>query len=101
MLSELEHTFTELQKQRQDSTPSLCQLPPHWSDRLEMTQNSFRAKEPILALRRALLSLGSGYELQLPICSLFTMSSLLLVPQSGLEAANEAWVSICVLQAHV
>ncbi|XP_030212900.1 serine/threonine-protein kinase ATR [Gadus morhua] len=63
MLSELEHTFTELQKQRQDSTPSLSQLPPHWSDRLEMTQNSFRAKEPILALRRALLSLGSG-----PMC---------------------------------
>lgn len=58
MLSELEHTFTELQKQRQRSTPKLSQLPPHWSDRLEMTQNSFRAKEPILALRRALFSLG-------------------------------------------
>ncbi|TNN78302.1 Serine/threonine-protein kinase ATR [Liparis tanakae] len=36
----------------------LGHLPPHWSDRLEMTQNSFRAKEPVLALRRALLSLG-------------------------------------------
>ncbi|XP_058471109.1 serine/threonine-protein kinase ATR isoform X2 [Solea solea] len=59
MLSELEHTFTELQKQRENSTPCLTQLPPHWADRLEMTQNSFRAKEPILALRRALLSLGS------------------------------------------
>lgn len=58
MLSELEHTFTELQKQKEHATPSLSQLPPHWSDRLEMTQNSFRAKEPILALRRALLSLG-------------------------------------------
>lgn len=58
MLSELEHTFTELQKQKEHSTPSFSQLPPHWSDRLEMTQNSFRAKEPILALRRALLSLG-------------------------------------------
>uniref|UniRef100_H3DQ41 Serine/threonine-protein kinase ATR n=1 Tax=Tetraodon nigroviridis TaxID=99883 RepID=H3DQ41_TETNG len=58
MLSELEHTFTELQKQKEHSTPSLSQLPPHWSDRLDMTQNSFRAKEPILALRRALLSLG-------------------------------------------
>lgn len=58
MLSELEHTFTELQKQRECSTPSLSQLHPHWSDRLEMTQNSFRAKEPILALRRALFSLG-------------------------------------------
>ncbi|XP_071768484.2 serine/threonine-protein kinase ATR [Centroberyx gerrardi] len=63
MLSELEHTFTELQKQREGSAPSLSQLPLHWSDRLEMTQNSFRAKEPILALRRALLSLGSG-----PVC---------------------------------
>uniref|UniRef100_A0A3Q3H1G2 Serine/threonine-protein kinase ATR n=1 Tax=Labrus bergylta TaxID=56723 RepID=A0A3Q3H1G2_9LABR len=59
MLSELEHTFTELQKQRECSAPSLSQLPPHWSDRLEMTQNSFRAKEPILALRRALFSLGT------------------------------------------
>ncbi|XP_035466143.2 serine/threonine-protein kinase ATR [Scophthalmus maximus] len=59
MLSELEHTFTELHKQRDRSTANLGQLPPHWSDRLEMTQNSFRAKEPILALRRALLSLGS------------------------------------------
>ncbi|XP_041828514.1 serine/threonine-protein kinase ATR isoform X3 [Melanotaenia boesemani] len=57
MLSELEHTFTELQKHRQGSAPSLSQLPPHWSDRLEMTQNSFRAKEPILALHRALLSI--------------------------------------------
>eukprot|EP00064_Thunnus_orientalis_P014791 superscaffoldBa00002629_g14838 len=59
MLSELEHTFTELQKWRKGPTTSLNQLPPHWSDRLEMTQNSFRAKEPVLALRRALLSLGS------------------------------------------
>lgn len=59
MLSELEHTFTELQKQKEQSAPKLSQLPPHWSERLEMTQNSFRAKEPILALRRALLSLGS------------------------------------------
>uniref|UniRef100_A0A3Q1CTD3 Serine/threonine-protein kinase ATR n=1 Tax=Amphiprion ocellaris TaxID=80972 RepID=A0A3Q1CTD3_AMPOC len=58
MLSELEHSFTELQKHKEGSTPSLSQLPPHWSDRLEMTQNSFRAKEPVLALRRALLSLG-------------------------------------------
>lgn len=58
ILGELEHTFTQLQKLGDCSTPSLRQLPPHWSDRLEMTQNSFRAKEPILALRRALLSLG-------------------------------------------
>lgn len=58
MLSELEHTFTELQKNKEDYATSLNKLPPHWSDRLEMTQNSFRAKEPILTLRRALLSLG-------------------------------------------
>ncbi|XP_049917731.1 serine/threonine-protein kinase ATR [Epinephelus moara] len=58
MLSELEHSFTELQNQKECSTPTLSQLPPHWSDRLEMTQNSFRAKEPILALRRALLNLA-------------------------------------------
>ncbi|KAM4723913.1 serine/threonine-protein kinase ATR [Anableps anableps] len=57
MLSELEHAFTELQETRDSSTPSLTKLPPHWSDRLEMTQNSFRAKEPILAVRRSLLSL--------------------------------------------
>ncbi|XP_077417783.1 serine/threonine-protein kinase ATR isoform X2 [Vanacampus margaritifer] len=59
MLSELEHTFTELQTREEGSSPSLGQLPSHWSDRLEMTQKSFRAKEPILALRRALLSLQS------------------------------------------
>ncbi|XP_054652391.1 serine/threonine-protein kinase ATR isoform X2 [Dunckerocampus dactyliophorus] len=59
MLSEMEHTFTELQKQEEGSAPSLRQLPSHWSDRLEMTQKSFRAKEPILALRRALLGLQS------------------------------------------
>lgn len=58
MLSELEHTFTKLQNQDR-SSPGPSPLPPHWSDRLEMTQNSFRAKEPVLALRRALLSLGS------------------------------------------
>lgn len=57
MLSELEHAFTELRGARDGSAPSLGKLPPHWSDRLEMTQNSFRAKEPILAVRRALLSL--------------------------------------------
>nr|XP_057946886.1 serine/threonine-protein kinase ATR isoform X2 [Doryrhamphus excisus] len=59
MLSEMEHTFTELQKQEEGSAPSLRQLLSHWADRLEMTQKSFRAKEPILALRRALLSLQS------------------------------------------
>lgn len=59
MLSELEHAFTDLQKQKSQSTSTTLQLPLHWSERLEMTQNSFRAKEPILALRRALLSLGT------------------------------------------
>ncbi|KAM9356452.1 serine/threonine-protein kinase ATR isoform 2-T2 [Pholidichthys leucotaenia] len=63
MLSELEHTFTELMKHRENSSLKLSQMPPHWSDRLEMTQNSFRAKEPILALRRALLNLGTQ-----PVC---------------------------------
>ncbi|XP_012731184.2 serine/threonine-protein kinase ATR [Fundulus heteroclitus] len=57
MLSELEHAFTELRETSGGSAPALAKLPPHWSDRLEMTQNSFRAKEPILAVRRALLSL--------------------------------------------
>uniref|UniRef100_A0AAY5KRD1 Serine/threonine-protein kinase ATR n=1 Tax=Esox lucius TaxID=8010 RepID=A0AAY5KRD1_ESOLU len=60
MLRELEHAFTDLQRQRKCHTPSPATLPPDWPDRLEMTQNSFRAKEPILALRRALLSLNSG-----------------------------------------
>lgn len=60
MLSELEHAFTDLQRQREGHAPSSATLPSHWPDRLEMTQNSFRAKEPILALRRALLSIGSG-----------------------------------------
>ncbi|KAL1022226.1 hypothetical protein UPYG_G00023920 [Umbra pygmaea] len=60
MLSELEHAFTGLQRQEEGHTPTPATLPPHWPDRLEMTQNSFRAKEPILALRRALLCLNSG-----------------------------------------
>nr|XP_046179436.1 serine/threonine-protein kinase ATR [Oncorhynchus gorbuscha] len=60
MLSELEHAFTDLQRQREGHAPSTATLPSHWPDRLEMTQNSFRAKEPILALRRALLSIGSS-----------------------------------------
>ncbi|XP_045063840.1 serine/threonine-protein kinase ATR isoform X2 [Coregonus clupeaformis] len=60
MLSELEHAFTDLQRQRESHAPNTATLPSHWPDRLEMTQNSFRAKEPILALRRALLSIGTG-----------------------------------------
>ncbi|KAB5535968.1 hypothetical protein PHYPO_G00123940 [Pangasianodon hypophthalmus] len=58
MLSELEHAFTELQKESEGSKASELML--NWDDRLLMTQNSFRAKEPILALRRALLSLSKG-----------------------------------------
>ncbi|KAG2462678.1 ATR kinase, partial [Polypterus senegalus] len=55
-LCELEHVFWELQKEgarEMELTQTL-----KWQARLEMTQNSFRAKEPILALRRALLSLA-------------------------------------------
>ncbi|KAM6960680.1 serine/threonine-protein kinase ATR [Aplochiton taeniatus] len=63
MLRELEHTFTDLLKQRQGAPPNPTLLTQDWPERLEMTQNSFRAKEPILALRRALLSLTS-----LPVC---------------------------------
>ncbi|XP_047662216.1 serine/threonine-protein kinase ATR isoform X3 [Tachysurus fulvidraco] len=58
MLSELEHAFTELQKESEGSKARELML--NWDDRLIMTQNSFRAKEPILALRRALLSLSKG-----------------------------------------
>ncbi|XP_067098811.1 serine/threonine-protein kinase ATR [Osmerus mordax] len=59
MLSELEHAYSDLQRQKGSSASSPLLLPHHWPDRLEMTQNSFRAKEPILALRRAMLSLSS------------------------------------------
>ncbi|KAM8833099.1 serine/threonine-protein kinase ATR [Synchiropus picturatus] len=59
MLSELEHTFAELNKQKDLHKVNFNQVSLHWSDRLEMTQKSFRAKEPLLSLRRALLSLGS------------------------------------------
>ncbi|XP_053507281.1 serine/threonine-protein kinase ATR [Ictalurus furcatus] len=58
MLSELEHAFTEMQKETEGSKASELML--NWDDRLLMTQNSFRAKEPILALRRAVLSLSKG-----------------------------------------
>ncbi|KAF5895245.1 Serine/threonine-protein kinase ATR, partial [Clarias magur] len=58
MLSELEHAFTEMQKETEASRASALML--NWDDRLLMTQNSFRAKEPILAFRRALLSLSKG-----------------------------------------
>ncbi|XP_060098281.1 serine/threonine-protein kinase ATR [Heteronotia binoei] len=54
MLCELEHSIAPM-LQQPDSDNSKDSL--NWHARLEMTQNSYRAKEPILALRRALLSL--------------------------------------------
>lgn len=100
MLSELEHTFTELQKQKENSTPSISQLPPYWSHRLEMTQNSFRAKEPILALRRALLSLGPQYGHTGPHGSIAARVGVFLpltIPAfvcrpSGTELVGECWL---------
>lgn len=63
MLCELEHSFSELQKESTEAGRSKKPEPKlNWDARLLMTQNSFRAKEPILALRRALLSLSKGYE---------------------------------------
>lgn len=59
MLCELEHAFTELQKESTEKKP---EPKLNWDARQLMTQNSFRAKEPILALRRALLNLSKGYE---------------------------------------
>ncbi|KAG5847372.1 hypothetical protein ANANG_G00125340 [Anguilla anguilla] len=61
MLSELEHAFTDLEKQWQKGAgPQDGEQTLNWQARLEMTQNSFRAKEPILALRRAMLSFSKG-----------------------------------------
>uniref|UniRef100_A0A7M4E020 Serine/threonine-protein kinase ATR n=1 Tax=Crocodylus porosus TaxID=8502 RepID=A0A7M4E020_CROPO len=54
MLCELEHCIGPL-FQESDGDHGKDSL--NWCARIEMTQNSFRAKEPILALRRALLSL--------------------------------------------
>lgn len=55
MLCELEHSIRPLLQQplADNSKDAL-----NWLARLEMTQNSYRAKEPILALRRALISLN-------------------------------------------
>ncbi|KAK7904072.1 hypothetical protein WMY93_016679 [Mugilogobius chulae] len=44
MLSELEHTFTDLLEQK--STPQTPQLPLHWSERLEMTRTLSGPKNP-------------------------------------------------------
>ncbi|XP_076837125.1 serine/threonine-protein kinase ATR isoform X2 [Brachyhypopomus gauderio] len=61
MLSELEHAFTELHKGAGAARDARTSEPVlGWDSRLLMMQNSFRAKEPILALRRALLSLSKG-----------------------------------------
>ncbi|XP_075124962.1 serine/threonine-protein kinase ATR [Leptodactylus fuscus] len=60
MLCELEHSVKML---LQDSAGDSNTDSLKWPARLEMTQNSYRAREPILALRRALLTVGkrSGY----------------------------------------
>ncbi|KAG8511432.1 Serine/threonine-protein kinase ATR, partial [Galemys pyrenaicus] len=56
MLCELEHSIRPLFHQSPGENSQEDSL--NWVARLEMTQNSYRAKEPILALRRALLSLN-------------------------------------------
>ncbi|XP_065530996.1 serine/threonine-protein kinase ATR isoform X2 [Lathamus discolor] len=57
MLCELEHSIGPMFQQPNGDygRDSL-----NWCARIEMTQNSYRAKEPILALRRALLSLSKS-----------------------------------------
>nr|XP_008104413.1 PREDICTED: serine/threonine-protein kinase ATR isoform X1 [Anolis carolinensis] len=57
MLCELEHRIGPLLQQpgNESGKDSL-----NWHARIEMTQNSYRVKEPILALRRALLSLNKS-----------------------------------------
>ncbi|MGH0145669.1 UNVERIFIED_CONTAM: hypothetical protein FKN15_015304 [Acipenser sinensis] len=63
VLCELEHTFKDLQNQWWKNGTKEKEQTLNWQARLEMTQNSFHAKEPIIALRRGLLSLGKrpGY----------------------------------------
>ncbi|XP_006869932.1 PREDICTED: serine/threonine-protein kinase ATR [Chrysochloris asiatica] len=56
MLCELEHSIRPLFYQSPGVNAQEDSF--NWVARLEMTQNSYRAKEPILALRRALLSLN-------------------------------------------
>ncbi|XP_052043584.1 serine/threonine-protein kinase ATR isoform X2 [Apodemus sylvaticus] len=56
MLCELEHSLKPLFHKSPGDSCNEDSL--NWAARLEMTQNSYRAKEPILALRRALLSLN-------------------------------------------
>lgn len=65
MLCELEHSFRNLLQQWQAAhlegiqRKGCTEEQQNWDARLLMTQNSFRAKEPILALRRALLNLSN------------------------------------------
>lgn len=61
MLCELEHSVKELFHQQPRNQREYHTHPLNWQARLEMTQNSFRAKEPLLALRRALLSVNKTY----------------------------------------
>ncbi|KAM9604545.1 LOW QUALITY PROTEIN: serine/threonine-protein kinase ATR [Trichechus inunguis] len=56
MLCELEHSIRPLFHQSAGDSAQEDSL--NWVARLEMTQNSYESKEPILALRRALLSLN-------------------------------------------
>lgn len=63
MLCEMEHAFTELQRQWQQDVGAKGSEPMlNWQARLEMIQNSFRVKEPILALCRAVLGLSKRYQ---------------------------------------
>ncbi|XP_015132446.2 serine/threonine-protein kinase ATR [Gallus gallus] len=59
MLCELEHSIGPMFQQL-DGEHGRDSL--NWCARIEMTQNSYRAKEPILALRRALLSLSKSQD---------------------------------------
>lgn len=59
MLCELEHSIKPLFHKSPDDSSQEDSL--NWVARLEMTQNSYRAKEPILALRRALLSVNKRF----------------------------------------
>lgn len=55
MLCELEHSVKMLLAKSLADTPTDSL---NWQARLEMTQNSYRAREPILAVRRALLTVS-------------------------------------------
>ncbi|XP_068136880.1 serine/threonine-protein kinase ATR isoform X2 [Hyperolius riggenbachi] len=61
MLCELEHSVKMLLEKKSASDSATDYV--NWQARLEMAQNSYRAKEPILALRRAVLSISKGSNL--------------------------------------